>query len=333
MCLTYSHFHIPKNCNYTKPIKGLQSYGVNYRFAFNGKEKIDEINGVGNDYDYGFRIYNARIGKFLSVDPLTRSYPWYTPYQFAGNRPIAAIDLDGLEEVIINEYRIFGVTWLRTYDYVEASKRTDNTPGTYVLIERGPIYKSYHRNENGKTTNWGGNTINPISGITDSRMLNGASYALQSKLGGVQMSVPSRANVSFETNSSTVKDAVANLTPENKSALQKYAVTLLKFPEIGLDVQGYTDAQGNNSLNQKLSENRANAVKSYIMEYLASNKVGQDELNSISNRIFTKGNGAINDGSTDNPSNRKVDVTIVKSDGSQFTPEEKGAVVKPYSGD
>jgi len=41
----------------------------------------------------------------------------------------------------------------------------------------------------------------------------------------------------------------------------------------------------------------------------------------------------INDGSTDNPSNRKVDVTIVKSDGSQFTPEEKGAVVKPYSGD
>jgi len=24
----------------------------------------------------------------LSVDPLTRSYPWYTPYQFAGNKPV-----------------------------------------------------------------------------------------------------------------------------------------------------------------------------------------------------------------------------------------------------
>ncbi len=43
------------------------------------------------------RIYDPRIGRFLSVDPLTRTYPWYTPYQFAGNRPIDAIDLDGAE--------------------------------------------------------------------------------------------------------------------------------------------------------------------------------------------------------------------------------------------
>ena len=32
------------------------------------------------------------------MDPLTASYPWYTPYQFAGNKPIKFIDLDGLEE-------------------------------------------------------------------------------------------------------------------------------------------------------------------------------------------------------------------------------------------
>ncbi|MCB9059862.1 MAG: hypothetical protein H6627_14950 [Calditrichae bacterium] len=69
-----------------------------YRYGFNGKEKDNEINGQGNQYDYGFRIYNPRIGRFLSVDPLTGSYPWYTPYQFAGNTPIQAIDLDGLEE-------------------------------------------------------------------------------------------------------------------------------------------------------------------------------------------------------------------------------------------
>lgn len=37
------------------------------------------------------------MGRFLSVDPLTQEYPWYTPYQFAGNMPIGAIDLDGLE--------------------------------------------------------------------------------------------------------------------------------------------------------------------------------------------------------------------------------------------
>lgn len=35
--------------------------------------------------------------KFLSVDPLTNKYPMLTPYQFASNTPIQAIDLDGLE--------------------------------------------------------------------------------------------------------------------------------------------------------------------------------------------------------------------------------------------
>lgn len=73
--------------------------GNDYRYGFNGKESDDETYGDGNLYDYGFRIYNPRLGKFLSKDPLANSYPWYTPYQFAGNKPIWAIDLDGLEEL------------------------------------------------------------------------------------------------------------------------------------------------------------------------------------------------------------------------------------------
>jgi len=73
---------------------------IAYRYGFNGKEK-DQSGEFGlTSYDYGFRIYNPAIAKFLSVDPLTASYPWYTPYQFAGNKPIMASDLDGLEEKI-----------------------------------------------------------------------------------------------------------------------------------------------------------------------------------------------------------------------------------------
>lgn len=37
--------------------------------------------------------------RFLSVDPLTSSYPSWSPYPFAMNRPIDGIDLDGLEYV------------------------------------------------------------------------------------------------------------------------------------------------------------------------------------------------------------------------------------------
>ena len=61
-------------------------------------ENDNEVKGNGNQQDYGMRIYDTRLGKFLSVDPLTKTYPWYTPYQFAGNKPIWATDLDGLEE-------------------------------------------------------------------------------------------------------------------------------------------------------------------------------------------------------------------------------------------
>jgi hypothetical protein len=56
------------------------------------------VKGEGNQQDYGMRIYDPRVGRFLSVDPLTKSYPYYTPYSFAGNKPIAFIDRDGEEE-------------------------------------------------------------------------------------------------------------------------------------------------------------------------------------------------------------------------------------------
>jgi len=67
-----------------------------YRYGFNGKE-LDKESSSTTTYDYGFRIYSPALGRFLSVDPLFKSYPELTPYQFASNSPIEAIDLDGLE--------------------------------------------------------------------------------------------------------------------------------------------------------------------------------------------------------------------------------------------
>ena len=82
----------------------------NYHYGFNGKEKDNEVLGEANFQDYGFRLYNTRLGRFISIDPLTKQYPWYTPYQFAGNKPIAFVDKDGLEEARPDEKR---AAWLR----------------------------------------------------------------------------------------------------------------------------------------------------------------------------------------------------------------------------
>jgi RHS repeat-associated protein len=76
-----------------------KKYGAasRYRYGFNGKEEDDEVKGDGNEQDYGMRIYDTRLGRFLSVDPLSEDYPELTPYQFASNRPVDGADLDGEE--------------------------------------------------------------------------------------------------------------------------------------------------------------------------------------------------------------------------------------------
>jgi RHS repeat-associated protein len=102
-----------------------------YRYGFNGKEKDDEVKGEGMQYDYGFRIYDPRIGRFLSEDPLFRSYAWYTPYQFAGNRPINSIDLDGLEE-----YSSFEAYKLHNGDAALSGNMLDGSNGVWFTQDR-----------------------------------------------------------------------------------------------------------------------------------------------------------------------------------------------------
>jgi RHS repeat-associated protein len=72
-----------------------------YRFGFQGQEMDDEVYGQGNAVSYKYRVHDPRIGRFLSIDPLTLKYPFYSPYSFSGNRVIDATELEGLEPSFI----------------------------------------------------------------------------------------------------------------------------------------------------------------------------------------------------------------------------------------
>jgi RHS repeat-associated protein len=77
-------------------ISGTSIQEVENNLKFNGKELNDNLSL--NWYEYGFRNnYDPQIGRFHTQDPLASNYPYYTPYQFAGNEVPNAIDLDGLE--------------------------------------------------------------------------------------------------------------------------------------------------------------------------------------------------------------------------------------------
>jgi RHS repeat-associated protein len=76
-----------------------------YFFRFNGKENNKEIYGDGNTMDFGARIYDSRLGRWMSVDPLYMLYPFSSPYNFSLNSPIFFMDFDGREIYPTNQFK------------------------------------------------------------------------------------------------------------------------------------------------------------------------------------------------------------------------------------
>jgi RHS repeat-associated protein len=77
-----------------------------YRYGFQGQEKDDEIKGEGNSLNYTFRMHDPRVGRFLSLDPLSSSYPHNSPYAFSENRVIDGMELEGAEYLSFHEARV-----------------------------------------------------------------------------------------------------------------------------------------------------------------------------------------------------------------------------------
>jgi len=72
-----------------------------YRYGFNGKEKDDkgEFGSITN-LDFGARIYNPAIGRWLSLDPDMKELASHSPYSFVLNSPLKLKDPDGKYPII-----------------------------------------------------------------------------------------------------------------------------------------------------------------------------------------------------------------------------------------
>jgi RHS repeat-associated protein len=97
-------------------------------------EKDDEIKGNGNSYDFGARIYDARLGTWLSVDPLAHKYPGESPYIFAGDNPIFFIDLGGTTKYVHYIYideatgETVKVTVVKSQELMKVAKQVASKP-------------------------------------------------------------------------------------------------------------------------------------------------------------------------------------------------------------
>ncbi len=100
-----------------------------YKYVF---KELDNETGL---YYYGMRYYASWIARFISVDPLQFEYPYYTPFQYAGNKPISYIDLDGAEErhTIYNPY--ITEKWQTKFDTSKVNDVKELLKGTRELSQ------------------------------------------------------------------------------------------------------------------------------------------------------------------------------------------------------
>jgi len=109
--------------------------------------------------------------------------------------------------------------------------------------------------------------------------------------------IVSMSDVLFDTGQYTLK-------PGAREKLAKVAGILIAYPGLNIEVDGYTDNVGGDEMNQKLSENRAGAVRDYLIEQGVAN-----------NSVTAKGFGntlpvASNDNFAGRQENRRVELVV-----------------------
>jgi len=85
-----------------QPERSLNLAG--YRYGYGGKEQDNDIKGSGKSYDFDYRLYDPRVARFMTADPLAVKYASINSYNYVANSPISAIDPDGRKILFINGY-------------------------------------------------------------------------------------------------------------------------------------------------------------------------------------------------------------------------------------
>jgi len=105
-------------------------------------------------------------------------------------------------------------------------------------------------------------------------------------------------NITFQTGKSAVRGSFGDV-------LDSIAIVLKEFDKTAIEITGHTDSTGSASFNQTLSEQRADAVKSQLLQRSVA-----------SGRIHSKGLGfrypvASNDTSSGRQANRRVEMKLL----------------------
>ena len=123
--------------NHYYPFGGLFASSNSVQpYKYNGKE-LDSRNGLGW-YDYGARFYDAVLGRWNAVDPLSEQDYFMSPYAYCGNNPINRIDPDGMFADWVEDQNK-QIYWDNNATSQATTKKGDTYLGKAVVVFIGSI--------------------------------------------------------------------------------------------------------------------------------------------------------------------------------------------------
>jgi|SRR5690554_2835338 len=304
-----------------------------YWFGFNGKENITEVSGW---QDYGERFYNTNIARFFSPDPIivyAQRYPWYSPYQFAGNTPIQAIDWDGLEEYKVTRQYRNGQVISKTQFVPKNSRDIIGHDNNGNPIHRGGVDYIITNGDGSQIVLSFDDFIQGSKEASHPRLiipfyLNEENAKSQTnlqrgKLGDAQGNAVAQGKITHPPtlhSSGQYKTLAWIVEIYDEPNLQEYYSTddysittqalnaseiayyLIMNPTYTAVIEGHTDRQGSSEYNVTLSQNRANEIREEIINSaITSGNYSQEQINSLKERVVAIGLGEENAGRGDDP--------------------------------
>lgn len=197
----------------------------------------------------------------------------------------------------------------------EAVKNSNNQQrGTAVGAASGAVLGGVLGNNVGKGGNGAlgavlGGVIGGVAGNVIGRKMDKQAKEIKETLPGAEVERVGDG-IKITLNESIVNFGFdsSDLTAATKENLDRLRTVLVNNPDTNINIYGHTDSKGSDDYNMKLSERRANAVKSYLIS-----------RGIASSRIFAKGEGegmpkASNDTDAGRAENRRVEFAITANE-------------------
>jgi RHS repeat-associated protein len=276
----------------------------NYRFGFQGQEGDDQIKGDGNSVNYKYRMHDTRLGRFFAVDPLAGKYPHNSPYAFSENDVIACIELEGLEKWVVTNYR--NEQGIIVYTFYEIYKQSASV--AKMKLGKGILYQEkllkadgssgaaktiFIDNENSSFQDLpaGNNHYSAMSQMVlilsgqgkgqKCTMENAVLHQLvvdpnnpQTGISGWKQYYRGSWKWNFENDKSDMFSGTKQEIAQMNDDIEMMAIFLAVNPGLTLTIEGHTSTQADDDYNLKLSQARADYVRTKILEQLPNGGKG-----------------------------------------------------------